>query len=517
MEGVSGPAPALVFAGFMGAGKTTLAGKAGAALGVPAIDADTLIEHQLGSSISEYFDTHGEAEFRKREADVVGETLERADGGVIALGGGALDSERVRDALQRHTVVLVDVDIETAWARASGNGRPLAVNRDEFAGLYEAREAMYLACADAVIPSQAAPEAITEALDALLTLREAPAGTRLLWARAASGSYPVWVGRGLLAAGEAARLLWPDLGRRFCVSDSTVAELYAGYVPELAGLVEIEPGESAKTLQTAERVWRSLADMGVTRGDHIVAVGGGVVGDLAGFCAATYQRGIPVVQVPTTLVAQVDSAFGGKTGVDLPEAKNFVGAYHQPAAVIVDTATLATLPPEEHAAGYAEVVKTALISGGLLWELVSVGADVDDSIVLACARAKLAVVGDDERDAGRRQVLNLGHTVAHAIETVTGYARYRHGEAVALGLLAALRLSGADSVREQVRGLFTEAGLPTALAADVDVEAVVNATARDKKRTGDITPFVLLHAPGDVTPGHEVARADLESAIRELS
>ena len=178
------------------------------------------------------------------------------------------------------------------------------------------------------------------------------------------------------------------------------------------------------------------------RDDHLVALGGGVVGDLAGFCASAYQRGVPIVQVPTTVVAQVDSAYGGKTGVDLPEAKNYVGAYHQPAAVITDVDTLGDAAAEEHAAGYAEVVKTALIAGGTLWERVASGASVDERIVLDCARTKIAVVAADERDGGARQLLNLGHTIGHAIETVTGYRRYRHGEAIALGLLAALRLSG---------------------------------------------------------------------------
>ena len=176
---------------------------------------------------------------------------------------------------------------------------------------------------------------------------------------------------------------------------------------------------------------RGLAGAGADHDSHVVALGGGVVGDLAGFCAASYQRGIPVVQVPTTLVAQVDSAYGGKTGVDLPEGKNYAGAYHQPAAVLADPATLATLPPAELAAGWAEVIKTALIAGGPLWQRVRRG-DVrpDRDLVLACARTKLRVVEQDERDGGRRQALNLGHTVGHAIETATGYARYRHGEAV---------------------------------------------------------------------------------------
>ena len=278
------------------------------------------------------------------------------------------------------------------------------------------------------------------------------------------------------------------------------------------------PGEQSKTVAHAEIVWTELARAGMTRQDVVVALGGGVVGDLAGFCAATYQRGVRYVQVPTTLVAQVDSAYGGKTGVDLVEAKNYVGAFHQPSAVLADTGTLATLPPAELAAGYAEVVKTALIAGGELWERVRAGADpADEQVILACARTKLRIVAEDERDAGIRQVLNLGHTVAHAIETITGYARYRHGEAVGLGLLAALRLSGQPELRHEVRELLVARGLPVALD-DADPDAVVMATARDKKRLGEGTvPFVLLRAPGVVQPGCTVAPRDLVAAVRELA
>ena len=219
-------------------------------------------------------------------------------------------------------------------------------------------------------------------------------------------------------------------------------------------------GEEHKTLATAEEVLRALAAAGAGRGDVIAAVGGGVVGDLAGFCAAIYQRGVRCVQVPTTLVAQVDSAYGGKTGVDLPEGKNYAGAYHQPSAVICDPAALETLPPEEHAAGYAEVVKTALIAGGSLWARVRAGGEVDENTILGCVRTKLATVAADERDAGRRQVLNLGHTVGHAIEAATEYRRYRHGEAVGIGMLAALRLSGKEALRAEVAELLAARGLP---------------------------------------------------------
>ncbi|MCW3066552.1 MAG: 3-dehydroquinate synthase, partial [Solirubrobacterales bacterium] len=375
-----------------------------------------------------------------------------------------------------------------------------------FRALHAEREPVYLAAADAVLPHGAD---LVRAAAALKDFDRLPAGTRLLWSLA--GQHPVWIARGLVGGGY-----WPLEGRRFLVTDGRVGRLYGDALAPLAGRVAIMPGEQSKTVAHAEIVWTELARAGMTRADHVAALGGGVVGDLAGFVAATYQRGVPVVQVPTTLVAQVDSAYGGKTGVDLPEAKNYVGAYHQPAAVLVDPATLDTLPPEELAAGYAEVVKTALVAGGELWERVRSGAVAEDDVIVGCARTKLRIVGADERDAGLRQVLNLGHTVGHAIETATGYARYRHGEAVALGLLAALRLSGQESLRTEVAALLAAQGLPTQLT-EIDPEAIVAATALDKKRLGEApVPFVLVAAPGDVRPGEPVDPDDLRAAVAEL-
>ncbi len=504
--------PALVFVGFMGAGKTTAAREAGAALGVEPLDTDALLERQLGMSIAEFFERRGEQEFRAREEALVGALLERADGGAIALGGGSLLSERVTRALERHTVVLLEVDAATAWSRTANGDRPLAREREAFEALHAQRLHLYERWADAILPSGIG--VVTRALPALRALADAPPGTRVLWAQSASGDYPVFAGAGLLESG-----FWPREGRRFCVTDATVNDLHGPAVEPLAGTVIVEPGEGSKSLAGAELVWRSLAQQGMNRDDHVVALGGGVVGDLAGFCAAAYQRGVAVVHVPTTLVAQVDSAYGGKTGIDLPEAKNYVGAYHQPAAVLVDPATLLTLPPEELAAGYAEVVKTALIAGGSLWERVRQGAGgaAQPDVVLACARTKLAVVARDERDAGARQVLNLGHTVGHAIETVTGYARYRHGEAVGLGLLAALRLSGQGELREEVGALLAGHGLPTRLEG-ADPHEVAAATARDKKRRGtEPVPFVLLDGPGRPRTGCHVAEDELVAAVAELA
>jgi shikimate kinase/3-dehydroquinate synthase len=216
-------------------------------------------------------------------------------------------------------------------------------------------------------------------------------------------------------------------------------------------------------------------------------------------------------------VAQVDSAYGGKTGVDLPEAKNYVGAYHQPSAVVADTETLKTLPARELAAGYAEVLKTALIAGGWLWERLRAGAEgTEPDVIAACARTKLRIVARDERDAGLRQTLNLGHTVAHALEAVTGYARYRHGEAVGLGLLAALTLSGQPELRGEVSALLAAKGLPTTLDG-TDPQVIARATRTDKKRVGEgPVPFVLLEGPGMPKVGCEVPERELLAAVREL-
>jgi shikimate kinase/3-dehydroquinate synthase len=502
----------LVFIGFMGAGKTSAARAAAQALGVEAADADHALERRLGTSIDAYFEAHGEAAFRAEEERLVGEWLDRPPAPVLSLGGGAITSPRVREALRRHTVVLLDVDVDTAWRRCSHKRvRPLARDHGRFAALHAERAPLYAGLADAVLPDSGR-DLVRRAARALEGLERAPDGTKLLWAVTASGDYPVLVGEGLLGGDW-----WPIAGRRFLVTDEHVGDLYAARLGTVAADVRIPPGEAAKTLASTEHVLRALARAGMDHDDHVAALGGGVVGDLAGFAAAVYQRGVKVVQVPTTLVAQVDSAIGGKTGVDLPEGKNYAGAYHQPAAVLADPSALATLPPAELAAGWAEVVKTALIAGGELWERVRTGAaQPDRDIVLACARTKLEVVAADERDGGRRQILNLGHTVGHAIETATGYSRYRHGEAVALGLLAALRLSGLPELRGEVAALLAGAGLPTQLDPAVDAEAVVRATARDKKRRGGRVGFVLVEAPGDVRPGRPVADGELRAAVAEL-
>jgi shikimate kinase/3-dehydroquinate synthase len=505
--------PAIVFIGFMGAGKSTALAAAREA-GLETVEIDELMERELGKPIRQAFEEDGEEAFRAREAEVVGALLEQADGGAIALGGGSVLSQRIREALARHVVVWLEIDAPEAWRRIEGTERPLATSPGDVERLLAERLPLYEELADAVVPMSDI-EAVGRALPAIQALSEMPEGTKLLWASSRSGDYPILVGPGILDAGW-----WPLASRRFCVTDREVAPLYAERIGPLAGKVEVEAGEGAKTLGWTEEVLRALAQEGMSREDHVVALGGGVVGDLAGFCAHLYQRGVPVVHVPTTLVAQVDSAYGGKTGVDLPEGKNYAGAYQLPAGVLADTATLGTLPGPELAAGFVEALKTGLLAGGPLWERVRAIEQIDPEdladVVFACARYKCAVVAADERDAGLRNVLNLGHTVGHAIEAASNYGRYRHGEAISIGLLAALRLSDAPQLRDDCEAILSRFGLPVRLDPAVPIEDVLDALQRDKKRTSAGVGFVLLSEPGKPRTGQLVDPAKVRAAVEEL-
>jgi shikimate kinase/3-dehydroquinate synthase len=510
--------PALVFIGFMGAGKSTALAAARRA-GLETTEIDALMEAEFGMPIAAAFERHGEQGFREREAGVVGSLLEAADGGAIALGGGSILSERIRAALGRHVVVWLQVDAQESWRRIAHSDRPLATNAEDVAQLMAVREPLYEELADAVIP-MGDRSVVARAMSSLSALTALPPGTKLLWATSESGEYPVLVGSGLLRAmGDTG--WWPSSGRPFLIGDGFTMNNIEHHLEDDFPDTEVRiDGEASKTLAAVGAILEGMAEAGVTREDHVVALGGGVVGDMAGFCAHVYQRGVPVVQVPTTLVAQVDSAYGGKTGVDLPQGKNYVGAYQLPAAVIADTGTLASLPAGELAAGFVEALKTGLLAGGALWERVRAIESLDpaglDDVVFASARFKCQVVAEDERDGGRRHMLNLGHTVGHAIETATDYRLYSHGEAIGLGLLAALRLSGAPELREECERILERHGLPTRLEPGVAVEAILGALQRDKKRTAAGVGFVLLAEPGRPEVGQLVDPARVEAAVSEL-
>jgi shikimate kinase/3-dehydroquinate synthase len=425
----------IALVGFMGAGKTT----AVEALRVPHIRVDRSIEHTAGKSIPELF-ADGEDVFRGHEAQMVEDLLRSPHGSVLDLGGGAVTTPRVRELLkEKATVVWLDVDVDTCWERVHGSDRPLAQDEAEFRRLYDERRPLYAEVADIVA---------RDLDDVALAL----AG--------------VHVERGALAKlGE----LVPGDGPVALVSDATVAGIHGmdaqlALGSRLAETHELPSGEEAKTLLTVDRLWQELR---LDRRGTIVALGGGCTTDAAGYAAAAYLRGIAWVPVATSLVAQVDAAIGGKTGIDLPQGKNLVGAFHWPAATVIDPALLETLPDAQRREGMSEVVKTALLAGEPLWELA------DDELVRRCAAFKAAVCLRDPYDQGERKMLNLGHTFAHALEAAAGYEGVTHGRAVALGLLAALRLSGRDI------GQVEQILRPTPV--EVDRERAWEALLRDKK------------------------------------
>lgn len=330
-------------------------------------------------------------------------------------------------------------------------------------------------------------------------------------------TYQVLVGEALL------RLVGPRLsslgfrGRCALVTSERVAALHGAGVEASLRDADFDPivvalpdGEEHKTLATVERLYDALLDAGIERRSPVVALGGGVVGDVAGFAAATVLRGVPVVQVPTTLLAQVDAAIGGKTGVNHRAGKNLIGAFHQPRAVLADVGVLRTLPRREYVAGLAEVVKYGLIGDPGLFAalerepeaLLQLEATTLIDVVAACARQKAAVVAADEREeTGRRAVLNFGHTVGHAVEALTAYRRFLHGEAVAIGLVAACRVSRAlglcdERLEERVTALLGRIGLPTELPEALRRPELMVAMRTDKKMAGGRVRFVAIEDVG---------------------
>jgi shikimate kinase / 3-dehydroquinate synthase len=435
----------------MGAGKTTLGAEVADRLGRPFLDVDDEVERAEGP-IWELFERQGESAFRELEARFVREALGRREPSVIAVGGGTVETRgllRELDAL----VVHLDVDVETAWQRVEGSRRPLARDEAEFRARYERRAPLYAEAAAAV--AQDADGVVLAAAGISIGPWQLPEGTAL-------------------------------------AVDANVAELY-----QLQGL-SVPPGEQAKSIDVARRLWEELR---LDRRGTLVAVGGGCTTDVAGFVAATYMRGIDWIAVPTTLVGQVDAGIGGKTGIDLPGGKNLVGAFRWPVQTQIDPSVLATLPERERRNGLAEVVKTGLLAGEPLWELP------EPEQVRRCAAFKAAVCLRDPYERGERAILNLGHTFAHALEAGADYA-LPHGEAVGLGLLAALRLSGLDTsaVEEQLR--------PQPVR--VDRERAWAALGRDKKGAGGRPRLVLLDAPGKPRYGVELPEAEVRAALDEL-
>jgi 3-dehydroquinate synthetase/shikimate kinase len=438
----------------MGAGKSTIGQEVAARLGRAFHDVDREVESTHGD-IWELFAEQGESAFRELEANFVRDICGRREPSVVAVGGGAVETRQLLEELDA-LVVHLDVDVETAWERVRDSRRPLARDESEFRARYERRRPLY---------EQVAHARADDADGVVLSA----AGVRF-------GSHRD-------AKGDA------------IVVDERVAELHtitAGHV--------VPAGERAKTLAQAEHLWRALQ---LDRVGTLVAIGGGSTTDLAGFVAATYLRGVDWIAVPSTVVGQVDAAIGGKTAVDLPEGKNLVGAFHWPAETLIDTAVLDTLPGEERANGLAEIVKAGLLAGRPIWELPL------EEQIRAAATFKAAVSLRDPFERGERAQLNLGHTFAHALEAASGYG-LPHGRAVALGLLAALRLSGLEDEAKLVDELLAPS------PARVDRRAAWSALLRDKKARDGSPRFVLLDEPGKPRWGVEIEETTARAALDAL-
>ena len=533
----------VVLVGLMGAGKTSIGRRLAARLGLPFRDADTEIELAAGRSIPELFERFGEADFRDGERRVIRRLL-AGDPMVLATGGGAFMDAATRAAI-RETAVSV-------WLRCrlpvlvrrvtSRSNRPLLANGDPWqvlSRLMETRHPVY-AEADVIVDCGDEPPDLTTA-KVLRALEEWRKPRRLAVALA-SQSYDVVVGAGLLPRAGA---LLAEAGlqkRAVVVTDTTVAALHLPAL--LAGLAEtgiaaqqivVPPGEASKSVQAYTALVDQLLDAGVERRTPVIALGGGVIGDLAGFAAATTLRGLPFVQVPTTLLAQVDSSVGGKTGINTRHGKNLMGAFHQPRMVLADTDALATLPPRELRAGYAEVAKAGLIGDEPFFAWCEqnaqalVGGDQAaqaEAVLRACA-FKAAIVGDDEREeqpSNGRALLNLGHTFAHAMEAEVGYSGgLLHGEAVAAGLGMAFRLSArlglcdrADAVR--VSDHLESVGLPSGpnmLNRRFSAARLIANMRRDKKMRDGALHLVLVRGIGEAFTTGDVPPAEVEALLRE--
>ena len=530
----------LVLVGLMGAGKTSIGRRLAARLGLPFRDADSEIELAAGCTIPELFNRYGETDFRAGERRVIRRLL-AADPLVLATGGGAFMDAETRASIRAEAVsVWLRVRLPTLVRRvASRNNRPLLRDGDPaeiLAGLMEKRHPTY-AEADVVLDcGDEAPETTTaRVLDALHAFRR----PRRLAVALQSAAYDVVVGEGLLL--RAGALLAPVLPqkRAVVVTDETVAALHLPAL--LQGLAEtgvrtqqvvVPAGEASKSMQGFARVTEALLEAGVERRTTVIALGGGVVGDLAGFAAAVTLRGLPFVQVPTTLLSQVDSSVGGKTGINTSAGKNLLGAFHQPLMVLADTSTLATLEGRELRAGYAEVAKAGLVGDAVFFgwcedhaaALMAGDREVQAEAVMRACAFKASVVGDDEREEkpnDGRALLNLGHTFAHAFEAEVGYGGgLLHGEAVAVGLGLAFRLSArlghcAPGVAARVAAHLESVGLPSEpgmLNRRFSAGRLVAAMRRDKKIRDGALRFVLARGVGQAFTSSDV----LEEAVVDL-
>lgn len=543
----------IVLVGMMGAGKTSIGKRLAQRLGIPFNDADAEIERAAGMTIPEIFSTRGEAEFRLGEQRVIQRLLGEG-ASVLATGGGAFMNADTRKRIAEAGVSIwlkADFDVLLRRVKKRSN-RPLLQTEDPEKTLRDLIELRYPTYAEATITIHSRDVAHEVIVDEIIVEMSSHFGLRtptitkpdplsdLVKVDLPGRAYDIVIGSGLLeTAGERIALLGKGLSVAI-VTDETVAAHHLATLQNSLQKADIRfapiiipPGEKSKSMTMVTKVVDEILAAKLERGDLVIALGGGVIGDLAGFAAAITRRGMRFVQIPTTLLAQVDSSVGGKTGVNSEYGKNLIGAFHQPNLVLADVDCLDTLSKREFAAGYAEVVKYGLINDAEFFNwleahhegVFSGGADRVHAISKSC-RAKAAIVMRDEREEGERALLNLGHTFAHAFERIVAYdgARLVHGEAVAIGLCCAFRFSqklglasGQDALR--VERHLEKAGLPTKIKSipgwAADSEDILDAMAQDKKvKKGRLT-FILARGIGESFIAPDVDSGDVSSFLDE--
>jgi shikimate kinase/3-dehydroquinate synthase len=524
----------LILNGFMATGKSTVGALVAQTTGRPFIDLDRTIEHEAGASIESLFASRGEAAFRALERGclerVLGEATRASQPPVIALGGGALLARDVRlRALDECVVVTLEGSPTELTRQALQQGaRPLlsGPNPEQRVSELLALRAPSYAEAHARISCEKPPEVVAAEVCEVWSRDE-------LGVAVGEASYGVQTGLGF-ASGRVGALVAQS---PVCVlvSDKTVSALHAA--PIEAALrdtsarvirVNLEPGEAHKNIASIEGIWHAALEGGADRKATFVGLGGGVVTDMTGFAASTWMRGVRWIGIPTTLLSMVDASVGGKTGVDLASAKNAVGAFWQPSAVLCDVHYSSTEPTRGFISGLAEVVKTALIGDPALFELleqnaervVARDAELTAELVRRSIRVKARIVSFDQRETGLRAVLNLGHTVGHALEAQAGYSALSHGEAVSLGLVAALRLGETlgqtpRELRERTLALLRRLGLPATLSGQPLAEAA-SLLGHDKKRAGSNVKFVFARALGQVET-QSIALSELRTRVLQLA
>jgi len=524
--------PPLVVTGFMGAGKTSAGKVVAERLGRDFVDMDVAIEEAEGMSISGIFEKKGEAYFRARESELCSRLALR-ENLVVSTGGGVFVNPTNRELFRDALVVCLDADSREIYNRLKEEGnRPLLKAADPYQRIVELMDARRNAYSQVEWHLDTSGKSVDQVADEIVGLLQ----PRRINFSAPESVCPIFVGASLLGrAGALMELTTGDFSPHCAIVTSPrVAGLHAapvveslrarGFEPEL---VVIPDSEREKTLEAVHVVYDRLVDARLDRRSIVFALGGGVVGDVAGFAAATYLRGVPLVQMPTTLLAMVDASIGGKVAVDHPRGRNLIGAFKLPFAVIADTDALATLPGEELHCGMAEVVKHGIIGDAGLFELLErdpssspVPAPGRRSWIVRAMQVKIDIVARDPLEQGERGKLNLGHTFGYALEQVSGHG-LQHGEAVAIGLVCAGRLGErtgrCDSrTAARIEALLASLGLPTRIPSDMDTGALLEAMARDKKRIAERQRFVLPRAIGEVEIVDDVGQDDLRAVIEGL-